>query len=133
LETPELLFQEAYRVLRPGGVLAVKTPNKNNYVGCVARLTSHGFHSWYNRLRGRKEEDTFPTCYRANTPRRLKQLFEQAGFEGVTITPIEGRPEYMRLNAFTYILGWCYERIVNSTDKLAMFRIVLIGVARKPI
>jgi len=27
---------------------------------------------------------------------------------------IEGRPEYLRIMAFTYLFGWLYEWIVNS-------------------
>ena len=44
---------------------------------------------------------------------------------------IEGHPEYLRLSAFTYVFGWLYERIVNSTRLLERFRCVIIAVLQK--
>jgi hypothetical protein len=45
---------------------------------------------------------------------------------------IEGRPEYLRLTFLTYIFGLFYERIVNASDRLARWRILLIAELRKP-
>ncbi len=47
-------------------------------------------------------------------------------------TLIEGRPEYLRLSSFTYLLGWLYERLVNALPGLEQFRILLIAVLEKP-
>jgi hypothetical protein len=44
---------------------------------------------------------------------------------------VEGRPEYLRMTAPTYLAGWLYERLVNVLPVLAPFRILLIAV-RKP-
>jgi glycosyltransferase involved in cell wall biosynthesis len=37
----------------------------------------------------------------------------------VRIELIEGRPEYLRFSAPTYLLGWLYERLVNRVPGLA--------------
>jgi SAM-dependent methyltransferase len=129
---PEAIFAEVHRVLVPGGVFLMKTPNRWHYVTVLARLTPFWFHRFVNNLRGRAPEHTFPTLYRANSPGRARALGEGAGFRVVSVEVIEGRPEYLRLTAPTYLLGWLYERLVNATPLLERFRVVLMAVFEKP-
>ena len=129
---PEAIFAEVFRVLAPGGVFLMKTPNRWHYVTVIARVTPFWFHRFVNRLRGRDPEHTFPTLYRANSPGRVRVLGEGAGFRVLSVEVLEGRPEYLRLSAPSYVLGWLYERLVNSTPRLERFRVVLISVFRKP-
>ena len=132
LADPSAVFREVSRVLKPGGWFLTKTPNRRHYVALIARLTPHRFHQFYNALRGRAREDTFPTLYRANTRKATRQHAQAAGLETREFHLIEGRPEYLRLTADTYLFGWLYERLVNSTDRLAGFRVVIISVMQKP-
>ncbi len=132
LAAPEGSLKEILRVLKPGGVFLAKTPNKAHYIPLVASLTPHAFHVFYNRLRGREEQDTFPTLYRCNTRRRIGRLARAAGFSVVDIAAWEGRPEYLRVAAPLYLLGLLYERLVNLSSALAGFRAVLVVELRKP-
>ncbi len=132
LDEPEAVFREVARVLKPGGVFLFKTPNKRHYMPTIARLTPHSFHQYVNRRRGRAEVDTFPTRYRANARPDIVRLADKSGLSVERIELIEGRPEYLRMTWLTYLLGVVYERLVNSTELLATFRILLIGVLRKP-
>jgi SAM-dependent methyltransferase len=132
LPQPEQVFREVHRVLKPGGLFLAKTPNRRHYVATLARLTPHRAHQFVNALRGRAREDTFPTCYRANTPGSIRALAERSGMRVLECQLIEGRPEYLRLSPFTYVFGWLYERIVNATRLLAPFRCVLVAVLEKP-
>jgi len=131
LESPLHVFREVARVLRPGGVFLFKTPNKWHYMPTIARLTPHWFHRYVNRLRGRSDVDTFPTRYGANTKGTVIRLAGEANFEVEQLERIEGRPEYLRMNGLTYVLGAAYERVVNSSKVLAPFRILLVGTLRK--
>lgn len=131
LSDPVGVFEEVCRVLRPGGVFLFKTPNKWHYMPIIARLTPTSFHRYYNRVRGRAYQDTFPTLYRANSPRDIDALARRAGLRATEFRLIEGRPEYLRLNALTYAVGALYERVVNATDALSILRILLMGKLEK--
>lgn len=131
LSDPAAVFAEVARVLRPGGVFLAKTPNKWHYVPLIARLTPHGFHRWVVRWRGRAGDDVFPTCYRANSRADIRRLAVASGLEVVRIELIEGRPEYLRFSAVTYVLGWLYERLVNGVPGLAGLRVLLVAELRK--
>jgi hypothetical protein len=117
--------------LKPGGRFLFKTPNRFHYMPLVSMLTPLRFHRAVNRWRGRATEDTFPTCYRAKSRGQIERLAEQTGFEVTKLERIEGRPEYLRFAPPTYLAGWCYERIVNSSDLFAPLRILLIGELTK--
>jgi len=68
---------EIMRVLRPGGWLAARTPNKWGIIGLGARAVPNSFHTRVlRRLQpGRLAEDVFPTQYAMNTRRALRRLF----------------------------------------------------------
>ena len=131
LENPEAVFSEIARVLQPGGKLLFKTPNRRHYMPLIARITPHRFHQWVNRLRGRHETDTFPTQYLCNSVSQIERIADRAGLNIDTIELIEGRPEYLRINVFTYLFGLFYERLVNALPFLSSFRILLIVTLSK--
>ena len=131
LERPELVLHDVHRVLRPGGVLLFKTPNRAHYVPMLARMTPHPFHAFVNKLRGRRDCDTFPTFYRANSAGRVRELAARTGFAISRLDRVEGRPEYLRMTAATYLAGAAYERLVNSAEVFAPFRVLLIAELRK--
>jgi SAM-dependent methyltransferase len=131
LSDPNAVFAEVRRVLRPGGWFLAKTPNRWHYMPLISRVTPHVFHRFYNRLRGRMETDTFPTFYRANSRAQIQRLATSVGFAVERLTLVEGRPEYLRLSVPTYAAGRFYERIVNRSEKLEMFRVLLVMELRK--
>lgn len=69
--------RELLRVLRPGGWLAARTPNKWGLIGLGARAVPNRLHTKVlHRLQpGRRDEDVFPVQYAMNTRRELARLF----------------------------------------------------------
>jgi SAM-dependent methyltransferase len=132
LDRPVEVFREVARVLKPGGIFLAKTPNRWHYVATAASLTPHGFHRWFNAKRGRAQENTFPTRYRANSRAQLTRVAAGSGLVLESCRLIEGRPEYLRQMGLLYLAGALYERIVNSTQALAAFRVILVAELRKP-
>jgi SAM-dependent methyltransferase len=131
LANPLAVFMEVQRVLRPGGVFMVKTPNRWHYVPVIASLTPHWFHQLINRWRGRKSDDTFPTLYKANTIGQIKRLATNAGLAVLNIRAFEGRPEYLRRMWPLCLIGIVYERLVNRFRFLSACRVVLIATLRR--
>ena len=123
---PTAMLREIRRVLRPGGRFLVKTPNKSHYMPLVARSTPTAFHRFYNRLRGRDGTDTFPTQYRCNTEADVRRHAAASDLKVCKLDFIEGRPEYLRITAPTYLAGYLYERLVNASPWLARWRCVLV-------
>ena len=133
LQNPSLVFQEVARILKPGGLFLVKTPNKLHYMPLMARLTPYKFHTFVNRMRGRDSSDTFPTVYKVNSPSEINYYAACAGLCVRQILSFEGRPEYLRFTALAYLLGWLYERCVNVVPGLHRYRILLIAILEKPL
>ncbi len=132
VDFPDIVLKEFYRVLKPGGRLAIFTPNLLHYFGVAASLTPHWFHVWFNtRVRGFHQDDVFPTRYRANTRRRLRRSALESGFSRVEITLVEGAPRVLEFNSLLHRMGLGYEWLVNRCNFLSDFRLNIIAVAYK--
>jgi SAM-dependent methyltransferase len=79
LDEPAGTAAELDRVLRPGGWLCARTPNRWGYIGVGGRLVPNGLHRRVlPRLQPtstRRDEDVFPTRYRLNTRADLVSAF----------------------------------------------------------
>lgn len=132
VEDPSAFAREVARVLKPGGIYVGMAPNRWHYVPIIASLTPTWFHKWYiARVHKRHEDDTFKTRYRLNSRRALRRYFTAAGMEPLAVVTKELHPDYLRWSLPTFLVGVTYERIVNSTEALAPFRLVLLGAFRK--
>ena len=131
LTQPERVFGELSRVLKPGGLLLILTPNRWHYVTISSALLPYSFHRRYNSWRGSDVHDIFPTVYRANTASRLRSLYDNAGMDVEQLFQFETEPEYLAFSTATYALGVGFERVVNRFDALKHARVNLLSVGRK--
>jgi len=127
VEDPDSFFQEAHRVLRPGGYLCIRTYNVWSYVGVASRLVPNRLHGAVTTKVqvSRREEDVFPTLYRCNTRGKLRKAFHRNGFDGVVYS-IEAEPSYLRFSRMLYRIGAVVHRITPP-----QFRWTLLGFGRK--
>lgn len=86
---------EVTRVLKPGGWLAGRTPNRWGYIGLATNLVPNSLHTRVLRRAqpGRQEIDVFPTVYALNTRRDLDRYFRQPLWENFTY-PHNPEPAY---------------------------------------
>lgn len=92
---PRRFAEEIDRVLKPGGWVCARTPNRWGYVGVAANLVPNAFHNTVLRRvqTHRKEKDVFPTTYTLNTRRRIKRYFPPDRFKTVMLS-WNGEPAY---------------------------------------
>ena len=122
-------------MLIPGGVYALRTPNVFHYVGMVAAVTPHWFHTLVSgRLRGhaRGAHEIFPTVYRLNTRHAIHQQSLNAGFRIRSVVMVEKEPSYGVASRALFVAGLTYERVVNRFAALANFRANIFAVLEKP-
>lgn len=132
LTDPEQVFREFERVLKPGGVAVVQTPNLYDYVSIVAALSPYWFHRWLmSRILDRREEDVFPVLYRANTRGAIRHALQQSRLTPERITLFNQYPAYLMFSPWIFRLGILYERLTSRYEVLAPLRGWLLAEARK--
>jgi hypothetical protein len=69
-------------VLKNGGYLRIRMPNRWGYAALAASLIPNKFHSKVTSVvqDGRKEEDVFPTLYQCNSISKLRGAMQKIGF-----------------------------------------------------
>lgn len=130
VERPTPFLVEVHRVLKSGGSYFFRTPNIYHYVAVSSRMTPHWVHTLIaNRVRGlaNNAHEPWPTYYRMNSRRRLRQLASDAGFRKIELQLVEGHPSYLMFHAHPFLVGVVYERFVNSSEAFSALRANIFG------
>lgn len=122
IDNPDKFFSEANRVLKNGGYLCIRTPNRWNYIALFARFIPNRYHSKVTNIvqKGRKEEDVFPTFYRCNSFQKLRDMMSSYNFEYV-VYGYEAEPSYLSFSRFAYWLGVLHQRFAPSFLRATIF------------
>lgn len=122
IEVPDRVFSEIHRVLRNGGYLCIRTPNRWSYVGLLSLLIPNKYHSKVTSAvqDARRDKDVFPTFYRCNSIRKLKSIMKKYGFECV-VYGYEAEPSYLSFSKIAYFLGVVHQRLAPGFLKPTIF------------
>jgi SAM-dependent methyltransferase len=122
VENPELFFQEAQRVTRPGGFICLRTPNVFSYFGLASVLVPARWHfKVLTRVQPNpiEEADVFPTVYRCNTRRKLRGMLSRHGFDGC-VYGYDGEPSYLSFSRIAYALGFLHNKLAPGVLKVTL-------------
>ena len=119
---PEPFFKEVRRVLKNGGNLCIRTPNRWSYISLAARLIPNKYHAKVTSVvqDDRKEEDVFPTVYRCNSIPKLKAILRANGFDSV-VYGYEAEPSYLSFSRIAYAFGVLHQRFAPGFIRPAIF------------
>ena len=117
---------ELARVLKPGGWIAARTPNKWGLIAIAARLVPNRLHVAVLKLLqpGRPAEDVFPTRYAMNTHRDLRRLFPHPRWTLVTYGHV-GAQQYAGTSAVAWRVAAFLDRL--TPPRFAPTLMVFVG------
>ena len=113
---------EIRRVLKNGGFLCIRTTNQWSYIAIAATLIPNKYHSTVTSAvqDGRKEEDVFPTVYKCNSIRKLKNIMKKNSIESLVYT-YEAEPSYLSFSKIAYFLGVIHQKFAPGFISPAIF------------
>jgi SAM-dependent methyltransferase len=122
VEDPTGFLGECRRVVRCGGVIAIRTLNVASYVGLASRAVPNRLHGRVlgTVQRNRDPRDVFPTLYRCNTTRRLREVLTTSGFDPVVYAH-DPEPAYLAFSRFTYLVGVLHQRYAPRAFGVNLF------------
>jgi len=130
---PDTAFNAVQRVLKPGGIYIFLTPSIYDYASIIAAFVPNAWHpklvKW---MTGRKEEDVFPTYFRANSKRQITKLAVEHKFEIAEFAYLGQYPAYLVFNRVLFWLGAMYERFIRRFKMLHPLQGWVFCVLRKP-
>jgi SAM-dependent methyltransferase len=131
LNDPERQFREIGRVLRPGGMLLLHTPNALGYSTMVGRLVPERVKRMLIRaLDSRTPDDVFPTFYRANTPAALARIAPRAGLDLASCSMVATDAMFAVVPPLAAVELMVIRLLM--TKRLRGFRSDIIAALRKP-
>jgi SAM-dependent methyltransferase len=122
IDEPNNFFSEARRVLRNEGYICIRTANSSSYIVLFSKLIPNEYHSRITHIvqDAVKEEDVFPTVYRCNSIRQIKEMLSQYDFE-YAVYGYEAEPSYLSFSKIVYWIGVLHQRFAPGFLKPAIF------------
>jgi SAM-dependent methyltransferase len=137
LSDPRACLSEMARVLSPGGVLLIHTPNLHNYMVFLKHTVGRFLpRRWLLGLirasEGRAGDDVFPTLYRMNSAGKLQQLGRDLGLHAEVLEFLPSPRPFFGFFAPLAFFQIVLTRILN-VGPLQRFQPTILVALRKPV
>lgn len=133
VEHIDAAYAEIFRVLSPGGHYIFLTPNRYDYASLIATMVPNRFHGRIVKAtEGREEEDVFPTQYKSNGFRTIRQLARQTGFSIAHLERLGQYPAYLAFSRPLFFAGSLYEKLLDKTPGLDALKGWIFCILQKP-
>lgn len=128
VDDPEWAGREIGRVLKPGGWVCGRTPNRFGIIATAARAVPNRLHVRALRVLQptKRDVDTFPTRYRMNTRRDLRAALPTDRFDHYTYTYDAG-PSY----AAGSRVGWAAFRTLSRVTPAPLKPTLFVFVRKR--
>ena len=119
---PAPVSAELSRILKPGGWICARTPNKYCLISLMTRLIRNSRHSRLLRWvqPERKSIDVFPTVFKLNSKRDISAWFRPEAFDNFTYR-YEAEPSYFFNSRSVFALMLLLNRLSPPMMKTALF------------
>jgi SAM-dependent methyltransferase len=113
IDDPVAVEHELGRILKPGGWVCARTPNRWGYIAIGSRLIPTRWHRTVltRLLPWREERDIFPAHYLLNTFRAVRHTFPESRWEVHGYTT-NGEPTYTGRWTWSYLLSYYAMRLL---------------------
>lgn len=123
IENPNFFFSESRRVLKKCGYLCIRTPNRWSYIALGASIVPDSYHAKvisHLRHSVARKEDRYPTFYRCNSIRKIRNLMKKNDFQSV-VYAYEAEPSYLSFSDISYFFGVMHQKFAPKCLKPAIF------------
>lgn len=115
-------FSELTRVIKKGGVVCFRTPNKLGYVAAISALIPNSLHTKVLKKvqTNRDEKDVFPVVYNCNTKKKFVAFFKEYGFDPF-VYHYEAEPNYLKFSYISFAFGYYLNKLLPKSLKNTLF------------
>ncbi len=116
IDDPAFIAREFTRILKPGGWICARTPNRWGMTGIAANIVPNHLHVAVLRhlQPQRRDYDVFPTRYRMNTRSALRRIFDPQVFEH-GVYAFNSEPTYFPRSTVMWGIGGFIYRFMPET------------------
>ena len=134
VDDPTAFFRNLSRVLKPGGKFIFLTPNRWHPAMIASHWLPFGLKQQILALTKRADpHDVFPTWYRLNSARAVKQAAQRCGLEIADLRTREIQPcGYLDFSVIGYLASVAYFAAMRATGLQCFFGMTMTGVLMKP-